>query len=133
MSRSRSSNKKSPKVEVQDISNVVDRVLKGPPSEGLPRSVGRFVIPSKDTWIGKLFRSQLLQTDEFKQIRKQAEKALADMVALVGEDKTRKNWPTLEPKQPVHQRVPETRRTIFYWMDTTQICAPRIPIGVMPR
>jgi hypothetical protein len=50
-----------------------------------------------DTLIGGLFRSQLVHTPDFQQIKSRGEKALADMVAYVGEDETRKHWPALPP------------------------------------
>jgi hypothetical protein len=50
-----------------------------------------------DKLVGELFRSQLVHTADFQQIKSRAEKDLADMVAYVGEDETRKHWPALPP------------------------------------
>ena len=50
-----------------------------------------------DTLVGGFVCFQSAHTPDFQNIKSRAEKALADMVAYVGAEETRKHWPVLPP------------------------------------
>jgi hypothetical protein len=60
--------------------------------------------------VDKLFQWQLVHTEQFQEIEQRARQALTEMEALVGEELTRKHWPTL----PRGKGAPRGPRNLVY-------------------